>query len=250
MPRKTLPKTELKALGELIKRQREERMLTQAGLAEEIGVASNTVGRWERGESLPMYYAQQKLRKTLQISKEAFSIAVVKEPSGGEETAFIPPPIKRIYRGRRTGKFAPPAPGEQPRYDYDEEDYGAGKTSLTVNGYPLDFFNQHEMPPLSYRLDWGYIGPPAENLAASLLANYFGEPAIPGKKSPEDFQTVKYLFKFSDEVVHYLPYEEWEITSDEIGAWVVRETARMKLEEKKRKEKEEKKRFEKKKREE
>jgi transcriptional regulator with XRE-family HTH domain len=205
MPGKTLPKTELKALGELIKRQREERLLTQEDLAAKIGVASNTVVRWERGESLPMYYAQQKLRKTLQISKEAFSIAVVKEPPGGEETAFIPPPIKRIYRGRRTGKFAPPAPGERPRYNYGEEDYGAGKTYVTVNGYPLDFFNQHETPPSSYRLDWGYIGQPAENLAASLLADYFGEPAIPGKKSPEDFQTVKYLFKFYVEVVLNLP---------------------------------------------
>lgn len=250
MPRKTLPKKELKALGQLIKRKREERSWTQVDLAQKIGVEPNTVTRWEAGKSLPMYYAQQKLVKVLQISKEAFFVSVSPEQSGGEESAFIPPPIKRIYRGQRTGKFAPPAPGEQPRYDYDEEDYGAGKTSVTVNGYPLDFFNPHETPPFSYRLDWGYIGPPAENLAASLLANYFGEPAIPGKKSPEDFQTVKYLFNFSDEVVHYLTYEEWEITSDEIGAWVVRETARMKLEEKKRKEKEEKKRIEKKKREE
>jgi transcriptional regulator with XRE-family HTH domain len=53
MPRKTLPKKELKALGELIKRKREERLWTQEYLASKIGVEPNTVARWERGKSMP-----------------------------------------------------------------------------------------------------------------------------------------------------------------------------------------------------
>jgi len=250
MPRKTLPKKDLKALGQLIKRKREERSWTQVDLAQKIGVEPNTVTRWEAGRSLPMSYAQQKLAKVLRISKEAFLVSVSPEPSGGEETAFIPPPIKRIYRGRRTGTFAPPPLGEWPRYDYHEKDYGAGATHVTVNGYPLDFFNKNETPPFSNRLDWGHIGEPAHNLAASLLADYFGEPSIPGKKSPEHYQTLKYLFRFYTEVVLYLPYEEWELSSDEITAWIARKATRMEVEEKKHKKEEEKKRNEKKKSEE
>lgn len=103
---------------------------------------------------------------------------------------------------------------------------------MTVNGYPLDFFNKDEDPPFSLRFDWGYIGQPTENLAASLLANYFGEPSIPGKKSPERFQTMRYLFRFYIDVVLYLPYEEWELTSEDITAWLTRENARMRAEEK------------------
>jgi DNA-binding XRE family transcriptional regulator len=52
LPRKTLPKADLKALGELIKRKREARLWTQEDLASKIGVAPNTVTRWEGGISL------------------------------------------------------------------------------------------------------------------------------------------------------------------------------------------------------
>lgn len=237
MPRKTLPKEELKALGALIKHQREERLLTQVDLASKIGVEPNTVTRWETGVSLPTYYAQQKLIKLLHISRDAFSPSAAGEPSEIRETPVTPPPIKRIYRGWRTGKFEPLKGGEWPRYDYEEKDYGAGETHVTVNGYPLDFFNKDETPPFSPRFDWGYIGEPTVNLAASLLANYFGEPSIPGKKSPERFQTMRYLFRFYTDVVVYLPYEEWELTSEDITAWITRENARMRAEEKEKQKK-------------
>jgi len=235
LPRKTLPKEELKALGVLIKRKREERIWTQVELASKVGVEPNTVTRWEGGISLPTYYAQQKLIKLLHISKDAFSPSAAGEPSETQETPVIPPPVKRIYRGWRTGKFEPLKGGEWPRYDLEEKDYGAGETHVTVNGYPLDFFNKNDTPPFSLRLDWGYIGQPTENLAASLLANYFGEPSIPGKKSPERFQTMRYLFQFYIDVVLYLPYEEWELSSEDITAWLIRENARLRSQEKKKK---------------
>ena len=237
MPRKTLPKEELKALGALIKRKREERLWTQEDLASKIGVAPNTVTRWETGISLPTYYAQQKLIKWLHISKDAFSPSSVGEPSGIQEPPLTPPPVKRIYRGWRTGNFKPLKAGEWPRYDYDEKDYGAGETHVIVNGYPLDFFNKDEDPPFSFRFDWGHIGQSTENLAASLLANYFHEPSIPGKKSPERFQTMRYLFSFYIDVVLILPYEEWELTSEDITAWLTRENARMQSEEREKQKK-------------
>ena len=230
MPRKSLPKEQLEVLGELIKCKREERLWTQEDLAFKIGVSPNTVTRWEGGKSLPTQYAQRKLIKLLKISKDAFSPSASVEQSGIQETTLTPPPVKRIYRGWRTGRFEPLKLGEWPRYDYHEKDYGAGETHVTVNGSPLDFFNKNETPPFTDRYDWGYIGEPTENLAASLLANYFREPSIPGKKSPERYQTMRYLFSFYMDVVMYLPYEEWELSSEEITAWITRENARMRLE--------------------
>src|SRR5260370_14787583 len=77
------------------------------------------------------------------------------------------------------------------------------RISIAIFSYPI--------PPYSYRLDWGYIGPPTENLAASLLADYFSEVSIYGKKSePEKYQTVRHYFQFYIKVCLYLPYEEWE----------------------------------------
>jgi putative transcriptional regulator len=44
-----------------LREQREQRYLTQAELAEKIGVSEMTVGRWERGEASPAPYAVKKL---------------------------------------------------------------------------------------------------------------------------------------------------------------------------------------------
>ena len=86
-------------------------------------------------------------------------------------------------------------------------------------------------PPLNVALP-GYIGPPAENLAVSLLADYFGEVSIRGKRSePEKYQAVRHYFQFYIEVVLYLPYDEWELSSDQITDWVKRQRARMSREE-------------------
>ncbi len=77
-----------------------------------------------------------------------------------------------------------------------------------------------------------YIGPPTENLTASLLADYFSEVSIYGKESePEKYQTVRYCFRFYIEVCLWLPYEEWEFTSDQITDWLKRQKARMSREE-------------------
>ena len=68
------------------------------------------------------------------------SVALPK-PIEVHEESVIPPPIPRKYRGWRTGDHLPFVPGEWPRYDYYEANQGAGKTYVTVNGYPLQFFH-------------------------------------------------------------------------------------------------------------
>ena len=221
-----------KKVGEMIKNKRVGLNWTQADLAEKIGTNVETVRRWEGGASFPRPVYRQELIKWLKLRADTFLPPVehAKQIEAPEESV-IPPPIPRKYRGWRTGDHLPFVPGKWPRYDYYEANQGAGETHVTVNGYPLQFFHI-EFPPYSYRLDWGYIGPETRNLAASLLADYFSEVSIYEKKSePEKYQTVRYFFRFSIEVCLYLPYEEWELISDQITDWLKRERARMKREE-------------------
>jgi transcriptional regulator with XRE-family HTH domain len=217
-----------KKIGAMIKNKRMEFNWTQADLAGKLGMDNvETVRRWEGGTSSPRPEYRRKLIKLLKLRADTFLPAVEHvRPNDVEDEAVIPPPILRKYRGWRTGEYPPFMPGEWPRYDYHEPNQGAGKTYVTVNGYPLEFFHV-QYPPYSYRLDWGHIGPPADNLAASLLADYFGEMSIHGKKSePEKYQTVRHYFQFSTEVVLYLRYEEWELSSDQITDWLRRQKAR------------------------
>jgi transcriptional regulator with XRE-family HTH domain len=217
-----------KKVGEIIKNKRLGLNWTQDVLAEKLGTNVETVRRWEGGTSFPRPVYRQELIKSLKLRADTFLPPVehAKQIEVPEESV-IPPPIPRKYRGWRTRDHLPFVPGEWPRYDYYEANQGAGKTYVTVNGYPLQFFHI-QFPPYSYRLDWGYIGPPTENLAASLLADYFSEVSIYGKESePEKYQTVRYCFRFYIEVCLWLPYEEWEFTSDQITDWLKRQKARM-----------------------
>ena len=54
--------------GSTIKKLREEQHLTQAGLADKIGVSSKTVSKWETGKGLPDISLLQPLAQALGIS--------------------------------------------------------------------------------------------------------------------------------------------------------------------------------------
>jgi transcriptional regulator with XRE-family HTH domain len=220
-------------IGAMIKNKRLELNWTQEDLTGKLGINNvETVRRWEGGTSFPRPVYRQELIKLLKLRADTFlpSVEHAKQIEVHDESV-IPPPIPRKYRGWRTGDHLPFVPGERPRYDYYESNQGAGKTYVTVNGYPLQFFHV-QYPPYSYRLDWGYLSPPTENLAASLLADYFSEVSTYGKNSePEKYQTVRYCFRFYIEVCLYLPYDEWELTSDQITDWLKRQKARMSREE-------------------
>ncbi len=221
-----------KKVGETIKNKRVRLNWTQDVLAEKLGTNVETVRRWESGTSFPRPAYRQELITLLRLRADTFLPPVehVKLSEVPEESV-IPPPIPRKYRGWRTKDHLPFVPGQWPRYDVYEANQGAGKTYVTVNGYPLQFFHI-KFPPYTYRLDWGYIGPETDNLAASLLADYFSEVSIYGKDSePEKYQTVRYCFRFYIDVCLILLYEGWELTSDQITDWLIRERARMKREE-------------------
>jgi transcriptional regulator with XRE-family HTH domain len=56
--------------GEIIRREREKRGLTQADLASQLEVDIKTLRSWERGDHIPGLYARQKLSKLFRMSSE------------------------------------------------------------------------------------------------------------------------------------------------------------------------------------
>ena len=57
-----------KIIGEYISRKRKEKNMTQAQLAEALGISSKTISKWENGNSMPDYSIVLQLCKALDIS--------------------------------------------------------------------------------------------------------------------------------------------------------------------------------------
>ena len=55
-------------IGSFIAKKRKEKNLTQAGLAEKLGVSNKTISKWETGKCMPDYNVIQKLCDELGIS--------------------------------------------------------------------------------------------------------------------------------------------------------------------------------------
>lgn len=55
-------------IGEYIQRKRKEKNLTQAQLAENLGVSNKTISKWENGKCMPDYNVIQNLCKELDIT--------------------------------------------------------------------------------------------------------------------------------------------------------------------------------------
>jgi|SRR5581483_1401755 len=224
-------------LGKRLRREREGRSLTQKELAELIGVTEMTVYRWESGESQPRAYARRKLMKALHLKKETFfseeepqteqHTLAVPAPAR-QEALILPPPITKIYRGWRTGNFDPHIPGEEAPLVWWSDGQG-GETHVTVNDYPLYPYYTEELA-FNPHFDWGRISIRSRQLVVSLLANYFGETGPRGWDDKGDYQSKKYSFRFHWEVVAFLPYEKWELSSDQIARWLEREVVRMQIE--------------------
>ena len=78
------------AIGNLIEKKRKEQNLTQAQLAEKLGVSNKTVSKWENGKCMPDYGVIQPLCTELGVT--------VSELMDGEEQA---PDSIRAYDGEQ-----------------------------------------------------------------------------------------------------------------------------------------------------
>ena len=67
-------------IGNFIARKRKEKNLTQASLAEKIGVSNKTISKWETGKSMPDYAVIQMLCNELEISVSELMDAEENEP--------------------------------------------------------------------------------------------------------------------------------------------------------------------------
>jgi hypothetical protein len=127
--------------------------------------------------------------------------------------------VTRVYTGTRQGDFGtaifvtllePPS----------EDNSGMGDRA---GEYPLPFVDKYEWErthlgtpipmadtPETRRHDWGYEGTGASDTAASILADWFGEP-----------QPVRIVQAFKRAIVAGLPRDQgWTLTGDRIQAWV------------------------------
>lgn len=68
-------------IGTFIAKKRKEQNLTQAELAEKLGISNKTVSKWETGKNMPDYSIVQNLCKELKISVSELIDAEENEPN-------------------------------------------------------------------------------------------------------------------------------------------------------------------------
>jgi len=250
---------EARTLGDFLKQEQRKRNLTWEKVAEELRVSVMTVHRWKSGERFPQEhywsalielcgqeigpylieggrarheaYTAKRQRKREAISPFQNDTSVEEPPevvsslqsgpsiesigSPEREPMFIEYviPKKKIYRGWRQKEW-----DEMSRV-YKEKVY------ITVDDRPLPYFNTHgplfpPEGPSDKWYEWGYSGAGPRQLAVAILADHFGELSPRGWASGEAFQAVRYYYDFKDDFVGWFPEQAWQITSEEIEAWL------------------------------
>ena len=184
-------------LGKLIRNAREQRHWSQAKLAEELGVVSLTVIRWEKYGKRPRSDMQQRLIEVLGLSAEIFitpkkppertaesqtvvealpkaEIDILPQASTSEDDYLkfvIPPMKKKTYRGWRQKEWV------------ENDQVFVEKIHVTMNGQPLPYFDRHDPifgnadPEEATVYEWGFTSAGPRRLAESILGNHFGETA-------------------------------------------------------------------------
>lgn len=104
-----------KAPNQHLKRQRAKRGWSQVHIAQHIGTSAFTVGRWERGTSIPSPYFRAKLRDLFQLHDEnlGFPIEIASlRPLPSEVEGNIPltPPFQDIMDRSLPGVYDPTIP--------------------------------------------------------------------------------------------------------------------------------------------
>lgn len=207
------------SLGQRIRAARLALNLTQEAFAERVGVSPLTVIRWEQDRRIPRgSEVQRALIKLCGLHRDDFKsekntlllpaskqITIVPNMTGKEEYVEVEIPPIKFYHGWREPR------GVWPR------------TRVTVNGKTLPVFETDIAldPEKQTTYEWHYVGAGPRRLAASILADYFGETTRDIWRRQERLQVLQYLHAFKWEVVSCLPYEEWDLTGEEIHAWLM-----------------------------
>jgi transcriptional regulator with XRE-family HTH domain len=230
-------------LGQRIRAARLKLGLSQEDFAEKAGVHSLSVIRWELDRTIPrddevqqvlielcdLHLEDFKRRKKVQaVSKQEIPSQPIKkqkdiqkealeqesDPQDLDEYVEVVIPAQKIYKGWREPEGFP---------------VDGPFTHVTVNGQTLRYFNVTGPRPLRIEQDpeketvyeWHYAGEGPRKLAESMLADYFGETQPTGWASQVDYQALQYADDFKWEFVKHFPVERWEITGEEIYAWLL-----------------------------
>ena len=248
-----------RTLGDFLEQERRKRNLTWEKIAQELGASVMTVHRWKNGKRFPQEYywsafikfcgpeiwpylteggrarheaytaKRQQAREAILSPQEDTLVesdpevvspaqnapSVEQIVSAEEEPTYIEYiiPKHKVYRGWRVKEW------DEERRSYAEKAY------ITVDSQSLPYFNVHgpfssQEEPRDKWYEWGYSGTGPRELAAAILADYFGEISPQGWASREEYQAVRYYYDFKDDFVQWFPKQSWEITSEEIEAWL------------------------------
>lgn len=248
-----------RTLGDFLEQERRKRNLTLEKIAQELRVSVMTVHRWKSGERFPQehYWSaliafcgsgiwpclaeggrarheaytakRQRAKEATSSAQNDASVEIVSEVVSSAQSDFSDEPVDsptvepefieyvipliKMYRGWR-----------QKEWDETYQVY-TEKVYVTVDGHPLPYFNTNgpffpPEGPSGKWCEWGYSGTGPRELATAILADYFGEKSPQGWAGREEYQAVRYCHDFKDDFVQWFPKQSWEITSEEIEAWL------------------------------
>jgi len=225
--KKSLKGTEKMAqetLGKLLKEAREKRRWSQAKLAGQLGIVSQTVLRWEQDKSVPREDCRQPLIELLGLDEEVFSHA--KKPKIHEKVDISETTVREenVEQQEATDFVEVIVPLVKVYYGWSTTSDSAGEKYVTVGDRPLPYVHfdrsGYIVADASGHLNWGYTGGGSGNLALSLLTDYFGETPLPGEARRDIPQAWKYRNNFKMDFVAWFEKKQWEIWSGAITAWL------------------------------
>lgn len=248
-----------RTLGDFLKQEQQKRNLTWEEIARELRVSAMTVYRWKSGERFPLEhywtalieFCGPEIETYLAEGGRARHEAYTTKRRQARE-AILPPQNDTSAEGIPTVELSTPSafpyesfdsPTEEPTFveyvipkykvyrgwrqkEWDEHyRVYTEKVYVTVDGHPISYFNTHgpyspPEGPSGKWYEWGYSGAGPRELATAILADYFGEISPQGWASKEEYQAVRYRYEFKDDFVQWFLNESWEITSEEIEAWL------------------------------
>ena len=245
-------------LGQRIKAKRLALGWTQARLAEEVGAATLSVIRWERGTfyprdddvqlalievlGLPKNEFEKGKRKLTKKQEEAARIEEVKEQKGErvsqelrEDEGFLP--IKMILP-YHYWNVSLPSPEEVEAMEFVEyratpiivyrgfheqvyyEKYGySEERRVTSNGRKLLPYSRY-INPDTVIYGWGHTGMGPRNLAESILFDYFKIMYLSEEEEVLRSWVNKYSFNFKMDFTAWFDKREWKVWSGAITMWL------------------------------
>lgn len=160
-------------LGKLLKEAREKRRWSQAKLAGQLGIVSQTILRWEQDKSVPREDCRQPLIELLGLDEEVFLHA--KKPKIHEKVDISETTVheENVEQQEATDFVEVIVPLVKVYHGWSTTSDTADEKYVTVDDRPLPYVHfdrsGYIVADASGHLNWGYTGGGPGNLALSLF---------------------------------------------------------------------------------